>query len=373
MKKLFSLIVLLIILFFWNSVFAKENLNSCNQIFGYNLEWQNDIQKDLLNNLHTIKKWEIFIYWKFFITKSSNWDFQFNWKNINEILNLKKNINMKNFRIIIDKDWKITNYYIEDLETWKKYINNILLDESIIFWNQLFITENWNIVILAKDWRFYINWEKKDDLTENNYKDYFIEWKDEDDIQFKINWVWEKVNVSKLRHFHFLENSKNNYYSLDNDYILRDNWKNDILNLIKYTNYEVSTNSNINFWDKINYRKSINWNCVILIKENTNTKQHTEDQKINNSQNETVKTTDQNTQTKERSKYLKQKILSASKLKKIKQEKYISAIEQLVKKQNKEKLEIIYKNIWKVKTKYSWKNKDILDYLEAIIYLELNK
>ncbi len=74
-----------------------------------------------------------------------------------------------------------------------------------------------------------------------------------------------------------------------------------------------------------------------------------------------------------KSQYVKQKIYATLNLKKAKKEKYISQIDNIVKKQNKEKLEIILKNISKIKAKYNWKNKDILDYLEATIYIELNK
>lgn len=89
---------------------------------------------------------------------------------------------------------------------------------------------------------------------------------------------------------------------------------------------------------------------------------------IDNSQNNIVKTTNQTIQTKDKSKYLKQRILSSRKLKQIKKEKYITQIDKIVSSTKKEKLEQVFDRIQKLK-----KRNDVIDYLEAKIYLELNK
>jgi len=72
------------------------------------------------------------------------------------------------------------------------------------------------------------------------------------------------------------------------------------------------------------------------------------------------------TNSEDKLKYSKQKILSISKLKKAKQEKYIIQIDRLVKKTDNKKLTIIFGKIQQLKNKNT-----IIEYLESLIYLKI--
>jgi hypothetical protein len=76
--------------------------------------------------------------------------------------------------------------------------------------------------------------------------------------------------------------------------------------------------------------------------------------------------------------YTKQLILSKTKLNKTTSWKsQIKSIDSLISKQTTQKLEIIFKNIWPIKSKMNTKTKnkytDLLDYLEASIWVKLWK
>lgn len=231
----------------------------------------------------------------------------------------------KQFAYRVSSDWKqfIIKNWVE--KVWYNYDNSR---------NPVFSSDWKSFAYVAeKDWRYFIvkdwvEWTKYDFVRIPIYS---ADW---ESFTYKAEKDWKKFLVKDWVEY--------NKYEKINDFKYFPEWKSFVYTAEKD-------------WKEVIVKQAC-WNETSL---NTDTINQNSSTLSNIS--------------KEKPKYLKQKILSASALKKAKQEKYISVIEQLVKKQNKEKLEIIYKNIWKVKTKYSWWNKNILDYLEAIIYLELNK
>jgi hypothetical protein len=72
------------------------------------------------------------------------------------------------------------------------------------------------------------------------------------------------------------------------------------------------------------------------------------------------------TNSEDKLKYSKQKILSISKLRKAKQAKYIIQIDRLVKKTDNKKLTIIFGKIQQLKNKST-----LIEYLESLIYLKV--
>lgn len=244
MKKISILIVLLIILFFWNSVFAEEKLR-----------WY---------KLIGVKNYEIY-YWIWL-----NWD---------------QNINY---------NWKSFSWFTD------------IPDEPLL-------TDTWKVIMIGeKNWEFLV----------------ILDW------NIIFTWKIEQLKIEKW-------NNETIFYINSKKYVVIKDLK---WNLEKMTNED---------FEKL---ETNNWN------------NKSPQSNIDNTQYQSNQTTDKNTQILEKSKYLKQKIISISNLKKAKQEKYITQLDKIGFSLNEKKLIQVFEKIKKLN-----KKNDVINYLEAVIYLKINE
>lgn len=315
----------------------------------------------LINDWEELISFELFNFWRFSYPSkfSSDWT-SFSYFITWEIVNWKK------YSYVV-KDWVKSNYY-----------DKIYNPEYIIWSNILtFIAENEWKIFLVKDfkeydlpsknewkyvWYFYNNSTKTElYYLVNNTKNYIVS-----------NWVPTK-EYSKIDNFTF-SLDYNNYYFIwknDNKYYFIKNWVeilkdyNEILKNIKYTDdFNIFAFNTLKDW-KIQLtiincsNNNTNFNNYILksndlFSSNTNSI-------INNSVSKVIENN-----------YKKQLIISKTRLNKTtKWKNYIKQIDSIVWKLDTNKLEKLYNKIIKIENR--WKYQDLLDYLEASIWVKLWK
>ena len=237
------------------------------------------------------------------------------------------------------KKWDNLSYILA--VPWLTIVNINWKTYKLPQWNNLYftsITESWNIF-------FYNNWDPMSSSNDQSkLYSYIFNWDtiiDMKNSELELNFN-KQDEAFKIEDFIKINNPK-----LSNNFKIRWYFKSwEILNII---------NNTINKSKIIDLTKDSNWNKTI-----ENDQVTTEINPIINKQDKNI--------------YVKQLILSKTKLNKTeKWKKIINSVDSLVKKQSKDKLELIYKKIWIIKIKYSWEKKDILDFLEANAYLEFSK
>lgn len=390
MKKIISLLVLVIILFFWNSVFAEENSFSWSNIIKiqdnywkilhqYYLENSSDGNINLIFdwNKQILKEKPIF----FFL---ENWDYFIYYKDDNTSNKINHN-------------WKITSYSVDkksskifdgekNLFSKNHFIRTSQKnDKNVVLKKNYFVNDNWEIiptieVSIGNQETFtgeIVYWLSKTKIRDDfMYSSYYSFWK------WPASYVFYKSEIIKFygkietvtdwENYLIFWNDENEntivYLNLNLIYKWNKDWAMKLFNE-KYWNYREINRRYVENVTLDEYKKFVKSylkyldDMFLLINENI----FSQTQEIKQTtQNNT--TSQSNITTKERPKYLKQKILSASKLKKAKQDKYITQIDKLVEKTNNEKLEKILEKILKVK-----KKNDVINYLEAVIYLKINK
>ena len=269
--------------------------------------------------------------------------------------------NRYNIRTFFSKNWK--NYaFIGEKQDWVYSLVKDWVEIDTLYMNSLYHNID-NLIQLSPDWKniSYIKQDSFRDFDRKIYKDwkFIIKWWS---ITFcennKLYYVWEW--------WIYEENNQEPIYK-KNDWISIENltcFKNDLYSTSWYKIYK---NLKLDYDDNLDYIHWIHilWKRLLIIwKRNNNTFLIS---KWDNIEIQDSKNIEQNTQIQEKSKYQKQKIISASKLKKAKKEKYIKTIDEITEKLSPEKWKLILEKIQKLKQR-----NEVIDYLEAKIYLEIN-
>jgi hypothetical protein len=334
-----------------------------------------------IKDLKYSSTWESFSYiatkgWKYIVV--NNWK---EWSPYEEIESLTYSKDWKHIAYVARKNWN--TWIVKDWVEIFKYIEWV---SSPIFssdWNSFsyIATKDFGQHLVVKDW---IELKKYKTIFQTNSQfpiTYFPTWNKlvykaiQDDLTFVIviDWVEsEKYNyldyqyTTDWKKYIFSSDWKSFTYEAQKDwnkwYIIKD-WV--PINVEMYT----SLVSYLPGWNNLLYVMPKNlkyyivkqdcWWDIIAVDDSIKTESKVE--LVNNDIN-----------------YKKQLILSKTKLNRSENGKsQIKAIDTLIDKQSKEKLEIIFKNLWTIKSKMNIKtnnkNVDILDYLEASIWIKLWK
>lgn len=388
-----------------DSSYNKDDLNNkIVQYYNLVLDWWKTSSKDFKDNLkskidnYTDKNSSEFFLLKdlYSIVWYDKWTLTRDY-----IKNNFSFINVDSFKMISPNIWidKDNVYFVsivtDSIINWESEVVIKKIIEGINTNNvKTYVLSYFNIILYDKI--FYFVWpydtvNKIDYLDIDTFKINFNDFANNTFIVSDKNGVYylnnalitnkkrfEKIDID-IKTFQILKNwyfqDKNNFYRDDKNYF----YANKIIKWIDYKNIK-TTNwyvINLDCWffnselnckiitdDKIidlNTKKTLEGTWSINEKTNLETNYNsnswsviTNKSILNNSKN--------------KNHYSKQLIISRFKIKKLKKDNYINKIDKLIPSIKKDRLELILSKIQKIETK-----NDVLDYLEAKIYLEINK
>lgn len=283
----------------------------------------------------------------------------------------KINVNNKTFwpyktdsfpKIIFSSDWKNYAFISENINGSFTVIkddaelNNWDIDEDDFHWGTFTFSPNWK----------YIWYVKKDGSFDG------IVYKNDIAISSNKKLVMS-ISICENNKLFYSTSQGEIYEENNNNPVFKTNERIDYLKCINndiYFSvwYKIYKNLIIDYDDNLSYIHGIYWvwekndSIIIVWEKNKNivilSKNNSENNKI--WMNYKIKSYIPE--------YKKQLLLSKLKLTKLKKENYIKTIDEIIKKLNKEKWEIILEKIKKLQ-----KRNEVIDYLEAKIYLQMNK